>query len=177
MTDEQILATWNNFTDYSGHCRNIFAFARALLAASTPNNGNVAAWMTEDGRVISAEQKAGAERDGGASASSVQPYRIALVVEAASDKQEAISNEAAMQWVERHNLDSVIRNHESARCAIDDARSLHMLDAAPRPAAQDDAVKALQSARHAVYSASTLDDAFNSVQKLIDAAIAKEKQG
>lgn len=104
MTDEQILATWNNFTDYSGHCRNIFAFARALLAASTPNNGNVAAWMTEDGRVISAEQKAGAERDGGASASSVQPYRIALVVEAASDKQEAISNEAAMQWVERHNL-------------------------------------------------------------------------
>ncbi|SAK65884.1 hypothetical protein AWB80_03114 [Caballeronia pedi] len=38
-------------------------------------------------------------------------------------------------------------------------------------------VAALQSARHAVYTASTLDEAFTSVQKLIDAAIAKEKQG
>jgi hypothetical protein len=34
-------------------------------------------------------------------------------------------------------------------------------------------VTALQSARHAIYTAGTLDESFNSVQKLIDAAIAK----
>ena len=36
------------------------------------------AWMTDDGRVISARQKETALKDGGASASSVQPYNIPL---------------------------------------------------------------------------------------------------
>lgn len=47
--------------------------ARAALAPAQP-----LAWRTEDGRVISAEQKAQAERDGGASASSVRTYSIPL---------------------------------------------------------------------------------------------------
>ena len=38
----------------------------------------VDAWMTDDGRVISARQKDVALRDGGASASSVAPYYIPL---------------------------------------------------------------------------------------------------
>lgn len=40
--------------------------------------GPARAWETEDGRVISDEQKQQALRDGGASASSVRPYSIAL---------------------------------------------------------------------------------------------------
>lgn len=40
--------------------------------------GEVAAWETEDGRVISARQKTTALRDGGASASSVAPYTTPL---------------------------------------------------------------------------------------------------
>ncbi|WP_322073373.1 hypothetical protein [Burkholderia cepacia] len=40
--------------------------------------GPARAWETDDGRVISDEQKQGALRDGGASASSVRPYSIAL---------------------------------------------------------------------------------------------------
>jgi hypothetical protein len=50
-----------------------------------------------------------------------------------SDKQEAVvyavSDEAAMQWVERHDLENIIRDPGTARCAIDDARSLHLIDA------------------------------------------------
>jgi hypothetical protein len=38
--------------------------------------GEPVAWLTEDGRVISAKQKNAAIRDGGASASSVAPFRL-----------------------------------------------------------------------------------------------------
>lgn len=38
--------------------------------------GQIAAWHTDDGRTISAKQKADAERSGGASASSVAAYSI-----------------------------------------------------------------------------------------------------
>ncbi|WP_175777455.1 hypothetical protein [Burkholderia anthina] len=51
----------------------------ALARASSPNAAEgaaVGAWLTEDGRTISAEQKSGMLRDGGAGASSVRPYSI-----------------------------------------------------------------------------------------------------
>lgn len=66
-------------------CKNIadreclqkaYTIARAALVAPQPPK--VLAWRTEDGRVISAEQKAQAERDGGTSASSVRAYSIPL---------------------------------------------------------------------------------------------------
>lgn len=51
--------------------------ARAASANETGADG-VRAWETDDGRVISDEQKQQALRDGGASASSVRPFSIAL---------------------------------------------------------------------------------------------------
>ncbi|WP_334004257.1 hypothetical protein [Burkholderia cepacia] len=51
--------------------------ARAASANETGAEG-VRAWETDDGRVISDEQKQQALRDGGASASSVRPFSIAL---------------------------------------------------------------------------------------------------
>lgn len=51
--------------------------ARAASASETGAEGAiVGAWRTDDGRAISAEQKAGMLRDGGAGASSVRPYSI-----------------------------------------------------------------------------------------------------
>ncbi|MDT6993843.1 hypothetical protein [Burkholderia cenocepacia] len=53
--------------------------ARALApTAPAPAAEDVRAWETDDGRVISDEQKQQALRDGGASASSVRPFSIAL---------------------------------------------------------------------------------------------------
>lgn len=56
-------------------------FVEAIESAILSRMGGeaVQAWRTDDGRVISAEQKATALRDGGASASSVAPFHIALV--------------------------------------------------------------------------------------------------
>ncbi|MCA7953900.1 hypothetical protein LGM43_26885 [Burkholderia seminalis] len=51
--------------------------ARAASANETGADG-VRAWETDDGRAISDEQKQQALRDGGASASSVRPFSIAL---------------------------------------------------------------------------------------------------
>ncbi|WP_233633133.1 Lar family restriction alleviation protein [Burkholderia seminalis] len=61
---------------------NAAAMLEALAArASSPNAAGaegIRAWETDDGRVISDEQKQQALRDGGASASSVRPYAHAL---------------------------------------------------------------------------------------------------
>ncbi|KVW15435.1 hypothetical protein WK91_18545 [Burkholderia cepacia] len=54
-----------------------FEAERAASANETGAEG-VRAWETDDGRVISDEQKQQALRDGGASASSVRPFSIAL---------------------------------------------------------------------------------------------------
>lgn len=63
-------------------CDPVYGRSRALgfMASRSPAMaiGPVRAWETDDGRVISDEQKQGALRDGGASASSVRPYSIAL---------------------------------------------------------------------------------------------------
>ena len=63
-----------------------------------------------------------------------------------SDKQEAVvyavSDEAAMQWVERHDLENIIRDPGTARCAIDDARSLHLIDAPLAQSAEQDRIDA-----------------------------------
>lgn len=49
------------------------------VCGKTAELADVRAWETDDGRVISANQKATALRDGGASASSVKPYSNPLV--------------------------------------------------------------------------------------------------
>ena len=56
-----------------GDMESIWNAALASSAEAEP-----AGWQTEDGRTISARQKADALRDGGASASSVKPYSIPL---------------------------------------------------------------------------------------------------
>lgn len=61
--------------------RQAFRFGwqhHAGLAASSAPQAEPMAWAHEDGRVISASTKATAERDGGASASSVRGYTIPL---------------------------------------------------------------------------------------------------
>ncbi|CAJ3124729.1 Uncharacterised protein [Burkholderia pseudomallei] len=99
----------------------------------------VGAWLTEDGRAISAEQKAGMLRDGGAGASSVQPYSIPCYLGAASAMAaEAvafeITEQAAAEWASRHDVDHVLKHFSTQRNAIEDARTLHLLAAAPQPA-------------------------------------------
>ncbi|CAJ7341964.1 Uncharacterised protein [Burkholderia pseudomallei] len=99
----------------------------------------VGAWLTEDGRAISAEQKAGMLRDGGAGASSVQPYSIQCYLGAASAMAaEAvafeITEQAAAEWASRHDVDHVLKHFSTQRNAIEDARTLHLLAAAPQPA-------------------------------------------
>ncbi|CAJ4327274.1 Uncharacterised protein [Burkholderia pseudomallei] len=102
----------------------------------------VGAWLTEDGRAISAEQKAGMLRDGGAGASSVQPYSIPCYLGAASAMAaEAvafeITEQAAAEWASRHDVDHVLKHFSTQRNAIEDARTLHLLAAAPQPAQAD----------------------------------------
>jgi hypothetical protein len=68
-------------------------------------------------------------------------------------------------------LQRIVYLHPSAEIAVLRERIAGMEKDAGRGS-----VAALQSARHAVYTASTLDEAFTSVQKLIDAAITKEQK-
>lgn len=113
---------------------------RAASANETAAEGAiVGAWLTEDGRAISAEQKAGMLRDGGAGASSVQPYSIPCYLGAASAMAaEAvafeITEQAAAEWASRHDVDHVLKHFSTQRNAIEDARTLHLLAAAPQPA-------------------------------------------
>ncbi|CAJ7882444.1 Uncharacterised protein [Burkholderia pseudomallei] len=113
---------------------------RAASANETGAEGAiVGAWLTEDGRAISAEQKAGMLRDGGAGASSVQPYSIPCYLGAASAMAaEAvafeITEQAAAEWASRHDVDHVLKHFSTQRNAIEDARTLHLLAAAPQPA-------------------------------------------
>ncbi|CAJ8546956.1 gp38 [Burkholderia pseudomallei] len=115
-------------------------YARAASANETGAEGAiVGAWLTEDGRAISAEQKAGMLRDGGAGASSVQPYSIPCYLGAASAMAaEAvafeITEQAAAEWASRHDVDHVLKHFSTQRNAIEDARTLHLLAAAPQPA-------------------------------------------
>lgn len=53
-------------------------FVSARISANETGAEGVRAWETDDGRVISDEQKQQALRDGGASASSVRPFSISL---------------------------------------------------------------------------------------------------
>ncbi|WP_175777457.1 hypothetical protein [Burkholderia anthina] len=63
--------------------RDAWKAARASSPNAAAEGATVGAWRTEDGRAISAEQKAGMLRDGGAGASSVQPYSIPCYLGAA----------------------------------------------------------------------------------------------
>ncbi|PFH12910.1 hypothetical protein [Burkholderia sp. JKS000303] len=69
-------------THYDFSESELISFVRDVLAVpSAPREGTgngADAWMTDDGRVISDAQKQQALRDGSASASSVQPFSIAL---------------------------------------------------------------------------------------------------
>jgi len=70
----------------AGHVSQVKVDEAFRIAANTPGvahphateSQKVAAWMTDDERVISDSQKSTALKDGGASASSVKPYSIAL---------------------------------------------------------------------------------------------------
>ncbi|WP_155648315.1 hypothetical protein [Burkholderia cepacia] len=64
--------TWTASTPWIGHNRP------AATSANETGAAGVRAWETDDGRVISDEQKQQALREGGASASSVRPFAIAL---------------------------------------------------------------------------------------------------
>lgn len=68
----------------------------AQARAAQPAQAEVAAWMTEDGeRVVSAATKAGQERDGGASASAMRPYTVALI--RAAQAHHAAASERARE--------------------------------------------------------------------------------
>ncbi|EGD06621.1 hypothetical protein B1M_00545 [Burkholderia sp. TJI49] len=55
----------------------------------------------------------------------------AMATEAVAFK---ITEKAAEEWAVRHFLDHVLKNATTQRAAIEDARTLHLLDAAPQPA-------------------------------------------
>ncbi|VBP34724.1 Uncharacterised protein [Burkholderia pseudomallei] len=46
-----------------------------------------------------------------------------------------ITEQAAAEWASRHDVDHVLRHFSTQRNAIEDARTLHLLAAAPQPAA------------------------------------------
>lgn len=58
------------------------------------------------------------------------------------------SDADALAWADRHNVEAVLKCAETARCAIDDARSLHMLTT-PAPQACE-AVELLRKAAEAL---------------------------
>lgn len=79
--------------------------------------GEAAAWMASDGRVISARQKERAIRDGGASASSVSVYSDPLY--ARTQPQGAVLDDAPTAWISDNDL---LKLRES----VDDARNIRM---------------------------------------------------
>lgn len=108
LTDEQILACNNTAAEdqefspcITAPDEDLIAFARQVLAAAgmSAEGGEAKsepqAWQHEEDpdRVISAAQKTQALKDGGASASSVKPYSIALF--AASPKAGESRTETA----------------------------------------------------------------------------------
>ncbi|MBU9360826.1 hypothetical protein KTE52_31380 [Burkholderia multivorans] len=73
---ESLKGAWQSMPPF-----DVFCAGWRAARASSPNAAGaegVRAWETDDGRVISDEQKQKALRDGGASASSVRPYAHAL---------------------------------------------------------------------------------------------------
>ncbi|WP_241300561.1 hypothetical protein [Burkholderia stabilis] len=106
--------------------------ARAASAIETGAEGAiVGAWRTEDGRAISAEQKAGMLRDGGAGASSVRPYSIPCYLGAAP----AMAAEA-VAWIQHR--DGVVYLDTLGSCErLEDFPHGTKLYAAPQPALAD----------------------------------------
>lgn len=99
-------------------------YIRADLAHPQPQGavvddaqGEAAAWMASDGRVISARQKERAIRDGGASASSVSVYSDPLY--ARTQPQGAVLDDAPTAWISDNDL---LKLRES----VDDARNIRM---------------------------------------------------
>ncbi len=143
----------NDFTAASAVIEELAA-ARASSANGTGAEG-VRAWETDDGRVISDEQKQQALRDGGASASSVRPFSIALgrigavlsmAAEAVAIGDHDLSTSAGgrdyiaeffAKRLCRHDFGRYIHERLAADFACALAQYLRDREAAPQPAQAD----------------------------------------
>ncbi|WP_241301086.1 hypothetical protein [Burkholderia cenocepacia] len=117
--------------------------ARASSANETGAEG-VRAWETDDGRVISDAQKQQALRDGGASASSVQPFHIALGKISAAQAAEPVPRKAGYVLVPVEPTQAMLDRGYWPCTQGRGAKSvwgemLRAIPAAPQPPAQADA--------------------------------------
>ncbi|MGU2419442.1 AAA family ATPase [Burkholderia cenocepacia] len=117
--------------------------ARAYSANETGAEG-VRAWETDDGRVISDAQKQQALRDGGASASSVQPFHIALGKISAAQAAEPVPRKAGYVLVPVEPTQAMLDRGYWPCTQGRGAKSvwgemLRAIPAAPQPPAQADA--------------------------------------
>ncbi|MCA8160605.1 hypothetical protein [Burkholderia cepacia] len=168
----------NDFTAASAVIEELAA-ARASSANGTGAEG-VRAWETDDGRVISDEQKQQALRDGGASASSVRPFSIALgrIGAVLSMAAEAVAIPAG--WLKLAESARSLRslyhnthcNPEGFRLSVEAlADEAAKLLATPQPAQADARVgltDALRRAREELSIVEWENDPPNRVVKLFD---------
>ncbi|WP_412021498.1 hypothetical protein [Burkholderia cepacia] len=118
--------------------------ARAASASETGAEAAIiGAWRTEDGRAISAEQKDGMLRDGGAGASSVRPYSIPCYLGSPAMAAEAVAIPGGWQLVPKELTEDMV----ATKRRLGDVDMWEMwkelLDAAPQPPAQADALEGL----------------------------------
>ncbi|MCG0582126.1 hypothetical protein L6Q82_29570 [Burkholderia cenocepacia] len=91
--------------------RDVLADAKAALERTPAQAAEgVRAWETDDGRVISDAQKQQALRDGGASASSVLPYHIALCKIGPAQAAEPVAIPAGWRLVPIEPTESMVVN-------------------------------------------------------------------
>lgn len=147
-------------------------FAAALSQQSeAQGGGEVAAWETEDGRVISARQKATALRDGGASASSVAPYTTPLYRTAPQSAPVGVEDvDALAQEIRR-----VDGEHSLGASALAEALVPYLARTtlAQQPAAVDEAYPTPRNRAEAVALARLALAHLGVIDAHIDAAIAR----
>ncbi|MBR8123265.1 hypothetical protein KDW39_08895 [Burkholderia multivorans] len=88
---------------------------RDLKASENPDNGTCTVYAAEVRALLAARAAASPAAEGA-------PFKI--------------SAKAAEEWAVRHFLDHVLKNTSTQRAAIEDARTLHLIDA-PQPAQAD----------------------------------------
>lgn len=107
--------------------------ARAIAANETGAEG--ATQASEEFRQIALTELYEFQELTGCSTS--DEYRAKLAAMAAEAAPFEITEQAAAEWASRHDVDHVLKHFSTQRNAIEDARTLHLLEAAPHPAQAD----------------------------------------
>ncbi|CAJ2929094.1 gp43 [Burkholderia pseudomallei] len=124
--DSDAAAYWKHESDVAHRMKAQADRALAAMAQSAPSPAvSFEAWCDRFPEISAVERLRDAWQEARAAASP------AMAAEAVAFE---ITEQAAAEWASRHDVDHVLKHFSTQRNAIEDARTLHLLAAAPQPA-------------------------------------------